>query len=85
MQVEDYLAKGYMRPSVSPYGAPILFACKKNGKLRMCIDYQALTSLTKKNSFQLPRIDKLLESLRGAKYFFKLDLKWLSPDPDCGA
>lgn len=73
-QVEDYLARGYIRPSLSPYGAPILFARKKNGKLRMCIDYRALNSLTRKNSFPLPRIDELLENLAGAYYFSKLDL-----------
>lgn len=74
VQIEDYLAKGYIRPSLSPYGAPILFARKKNGKLRMCIDYRALNSITKKNSYPLPRIDELLESLRESRYFSKLDL-----------
>lgn len=73
-QVEDYLAKGYIRPSVSPYGAPILFARKKNSKLRMCIDYRALNTLTRKNNFPLPCIDELLDSLWGARYFSKLDL-----------
>lgn len=74
VQVEDYLARGYIRPSISPYGAPILFARKKNGKLRICIDYRALNSLTRKNSFPLPRIDELLENPAGACYFSKLDL-----------
>lgn len=62
-QVEEYLAIGYICPSQSPYGVPILFARKKNGKLRMCIDYRALNTLTRRNSFPLPRIDELLENL----------------------
>lgn len=73
-QVEDYLLKGYIQPSVSPYGAPILFARKKNGKLRMCIDYQALNGITKRNSFPIPRSNELLDSLQGTGYFSKLDL-----------
>lgn len=73
-QIEDYLAKGYIRPSVSPYGAPILFARRKDGKLRMCTDYRNLNSIIKKNSYTLSRIDELLECLSGAKYFSKLDL-----------
>lgn len=73
-QVEEYVQKGYIHPSDSPNGAAILFACKKNGKLRMCIDYQALNNINRRNSYPLPRIDKLLESLQGASYFSKLDL-----------
>lgn len=73
-QVEEYLQKGYIRPSVSPYGAPILFIRKKNGKLRMYIDYRALNNITKRNNFPIPQIDELLENLRGARYFSKLDL-----------
>lgn len=73
-QIEDYLQKGYIRPSVSPYGAPILFAKRKDDKLRMYKDYKGLNSITKKNSYPLPRIDGLLDSLAGAKYFSKLDL-----------
>lgn len=49
IQIEDLLKRGYIRPSKSPYGAPILFARKKNGKLHMCVDYRALNNITKKN------------------------------------
>lgn len=73
-QIEELLAKGHTRPLKSPYGALILFARKKNGKLRMCIGYRALNDLTKKNRFPIPRIDEMLEKLRGSKYFSKLDL-----------
>jgi hypothetical protein len=62
-------------PSASPYGAPILFAKKKDGKLRMCIDYRALNKNTVADSYPLPRIDELLARLRGAKVFSKLDLR----------
>lgn len=74
IQVEDYLAKGYIRPSVLPFRAPIVFGQKKNGKLCMCIDYRALNNLSQKYSFLLSRIDELLENLAGACYFLKLDL-----------
>eukprot|EP00896_Chara_braunii_P002940 GBG60816.1 hypothetical protein CBR_g12554 [Chara braunii] len=71
----DLLAKGWIRPSSSPYGAPILFVRKKNKDLRLCIDYRKLNAQTVKNAGPLPRIDDLLERLGGAKYFSKLDLK----------
>lgn len=73
-QVTEYLEKGYIRPSTSPYGAPVLFAQRKDGKLRMCIDYRSLNNITKKNSHPLPRLDDLLESLAGSELFSKLDL-----------
>ena len=73
-QLEGYLAKGFIRPSVSPYGAPVLFVRKKNGTLRLCVDYRALNKITIKNRYPLPRIDDLFDRLRGAKYFTKLDL-----------
>ncbi|GBG67262.1 hypothetical protein CBR_g88551 [Chara braunii] len=74
-QLDDLLAKGWIRPSSSPYGAPVLFVRKKNKDLRLCIDYRKLNSQTVKNAGPLPRIDDLLERLGGAKYFSKLDLK----------
>ncbi|GBG89583.1 hypothetical protein CBR_g49372 [Chara braunii] len=74
-QLDDLLDKGWIRPSSSPYGAPVLFVRKKNKDLRLCIDYRRLNAQTIKNAGPLPRIDNLLERLGGAKYFSKLDLK----------
>ncbi|GBG88905.1 hypothetical protein CBR_g48517 [Chara braunii] len=74
-QLDDLLAKGWIRPSSSPYGAPVLFVRKKNKDLRLCIDYRKLNAQTVKNAGPLPRIDDLLERLGGAKYFSKLDFK----------
>ncbi|GBG69807.1 hypothetical protein CBR_g4636 [Chara braunii] len=74
-QLDDLLAKGWIRPSSSPYGAPFLFVRKKNKDLRLCIDYRKLNAQTVKNAGPLPRLDDLLERLGGAKYFSKLDLK----------
>ena len=73
-QLEEYLSKGLIRPSASPYGAPVLFARKKTGGLRMCIDYRALNKITVKNRYPLPRMDDLFDRLKGAKYFTKIDL-----------
>ncbi|GBG78159.1 hypothetical protein CBR_g26194 [Chara braunii] len=74
-QLDDLLAKGWIRPSSSPYGAPVLFVRKKNKDLRLCIDYRKLNTQIVRNAGPLPRIDDLLERLGGAKYFYKLDLK----------
>ncbi|GBG71810.1 hypothetical protein CBR_g9219 [Chara braunii] len=74
-QLDDFLDKGWIRPSSSPYGAPVLFVQKKNKDLRLCIDYRKLNAQTIKNAGPLPRIDDLLERLGGAKFFSKLDLK----------
>ena len=57
------LAKGWIRPSVSPYGAPILFVRKKMGELRMCVDFRALNSMTRLYVFPIPRISDLLDKL----------------------
>ena len=57
------LAKGWIRPSVSPYGAPILFARKKMGELRMCVDFRSLNSMTRLDVFPIPRISDLLDKL----------------------
>lgn len=73
-QLADYLSKGWIRPSQSPFGAPILFVRKKDGSLRMCVDYRALNSITIKNRYPLPRIDELLDQLQGATIFTSLDL-----------
>ena len=69
------LQSGRIVPSSSPYGAPILFAKKKDGGLRMCIDYRALNNNTVLDRYPLPRIDDLLQRLNGARVFSKLDLR----------
>ena len=74
-QVTDLLAKGMIRPSTSPYSAPILFVGKKDGSLRMCIDYRGLNAVTVKNRYPLPRVDDLLDKLRGSAYFSSIDLQ----------
>ncbi|KAJ9556778.1 hypothetical protein OSB04_011392 [Centaurea solstitialis] len=74
-QLEELLAKGFIRPSSSPWGAPILFVKKKDGSLRMCIDYRELNKLTVKNRYPLPRIDDLFDQLQGAAWFSKIDLR----------
>ena len=74
-QLTESLAKGYIQESKSPYGAPVLFVKKKDGTMRMCVDYRALNKITIKNKYPLPRIDELLDRLLGAKYFSKIDLR----------
>jgi len=74
-QLDDLLRHGFIRPSKSPYGAPVLFVKKKEGDLRMCVDYRALNKQTIKNTYPLPRIDELLDRLHGAKVFSKIDLR----------
>ncbi|CAI5472253.1 unnamed protein product [Closterium sp. Yama58-4] len=74
-QLDYLLAKGFIRPSTSPYAAPILFTPKKDGGLRMCIDYRALNRVTIKSRYPIPRTDDLLDQLRGARYFSKIDLR----------
>ena len=62
-QLKDLLDKGFIRPSVSPWGAPVLFVRKKDGSLRMCIDYRQLNKVTIKNKYPLPRSDDLFDQL----------------------
>lgn len=73
-QIQSLLAKGFIKPSTSPFGAPVLFVRKKDGTMRMCVDYRALNRITKKNRHALPRVDELIDRLRGAQFFSKLDL-----------
>ena len=73
-QIADLLRHGFIRPSASPYGAPVLFVPKKDGRWRMCVDYRALNKQTIKDKFPLPRIDELLEQLGKARVFSALDL-----------
>ena len=73
-QLNNLLDQGWIRPSTSPYGAPVLFIPKKNGKWRLCVDYRALNKLTTKNRYPLPKVDELMDRLHGARYFTKIDL-----------
>ena len=73
-QLKDLLAQGFIRPSCSPYGAPILFVPKKDGRWRMCVDSRALNKSTIKDKYLLPWIDELLDRLGRAKFFTKIDL-----------
>ncbi|KAJ9561778.1 hypothetical protein OSB04_006938 [Centaurea solstitialis] len=74
-QLQELLDKGFIRPSTSPWGAPVLFVKKKDGTMRMCIDYRELNKATVKNKYPLPRIDDLFDQLQGAKFFSKIDLR----------
>ena len=74
-QLRDLTEKGYIQPSVSPFGAPVLFVPKKDGGVRMCVDYRALNKVTVHNRYPLPRIDELLDRLQGSRYFTKIDLR----------
>ncbi|GBG90849.1 hypothetical protein CBR_g51355 [Chara braunii] len=74
-QLKELVEKGWIRPSVSPYGSPVLFVPKKEGTLTMCIDYRGLNAITVKNRERLPRIDDLLDRVQGCRYFSKIDLK----------
>eukprot|EP00253_Pinus_taeda_P029447 PITA_29447 len=75
MQLQELLDKKYIHPSVSPWGAPVLFVRKKDGTLRMCIDYRQLNKLTVKKKYPLPRIDELFDQVKGATMFSKIDLR----------
>ncbi|GJU74847.1 putative reverse transcriptase domain-containing protein [Tanacetum coccineum] len=74
-QLKELQDKGFIRPSLSPWGAPVLFVKKKDGSFRMCIDYRELNKLTIKNHYPLPRIDDLFDQLQGSQYFSKIDLR----------
>ncbi|PKU73783.1 RNA-directed DNA polymerase [Dendrobium catenatum] len=73
-QLQELLEKGFIRPSISPWGAPVLFV-KKDGSLRLYIDYRELNKLTVKNKYPLPIIDDLFDQLEGALVFSKIDLR----------
>nr|KYP35801.1 Retrovirus-related Pol polyprotein from transposon 17.6 [Cajanus cajan] len=74
-QIEELLEKGFVRPSVSPWGAPVLLVKKKDGSMRLCVDYRQLNKVTIKNKYPLPRIDDLMDHLVGASVFSKIDLR----------
>ncbi|GJY21580.1 putative reverse transcriptase domain-containing protein [Tanacetum coccineum] len=73
-QLQELSEKGFIRPSSSPWGAPVLFVKKKDGSFRMCIDYRELNKLTIKNRYPLPRIDDLFDQLQGSSVYSKIDL-----------
>lgn len=73
-QIAELEAKGIIRPSSSPFGAPVLFVKKKDGSQRMCVDYRALNDITIKDRYSLPHIDDILDCMAGAKFFSKMDL-----------
>ena len=72
--VQGILSRQFVRPSVSPWGAPVLLVKKKDESMRMCVDYRQLNKVTIKNKYPLPRIDDLIDQLRGATVFSKIDL-----------
>jgi hypothetical protein len=72
--IRELVEKGFIHPSSSPWGAPVIFVLKKDGTQRLCVDYRALNEVTVKNKYPLPRIDDLLDQLRGARVFSKIDL-----------
>ncbi|KAL0308948.1 UNVERIFIED_CONTAM: Transposon Ty3-G Gag-Pol polyprotein [Sesamum radiatum] len=77
-EIEELLEKGFIRPSISLWGAPVLFVKKKDGSMRLCVDYCQLNRVTVKNKYPLPRIDDLLDQLKGATTFSKIDLRLTS-------
>ena len=76
-QLQELLDKKFIHPSYSPWGAPVLFVKKKDGSMRMCIDYRELNKVTIKNKYPWLRIDDLFDQLKGATVFSKIDL-WSS-------
>ncbi|MCO5605121.1 hypothetical protein L7F22_059301 [Adiantum nelumboides] len=74
-QLKQLIEQGFIRPSTSPWGAPILFQKKKDGSLRLCINYRGLNQVSIKNKYPIPRIDELLDRLHGSKIFTKIDLR----------
>jgi hypothetical protein len=74
-QIEELLDKGFIRPSSSPWGAPVLFMNKKDGSRRMCVDYRSLNEVTIKNKYPLPRIEDLFDQMRGSTVFSRIDLR----------
>jgi hypothetical protein len=72
--IKELLEKGFIHPSTSPWGAPVIFFLEKDGTQMLCVDYHALNEVTIKNKYPLPRIDDLFDQLRGACEFCKIDL-----------
>ena len=75
-QLQELVDKGFIRPIFSPWGAPVLFVRKKDGTMRLCIDYGQFNKVTVWNRYLLPCIDDLFDQLKGAKVFSKIDLSY---------
>ena len=75
LQLQELLEKRFIYPSVSPWGAPVLFVKKKDGTLRLCVNYRQLNKMIVKNKNPLPRIEELFDQLKGASVFSKIDLR----------
>ena len=75
VQLQELLDKRFIRPTTSPWGAPVLFAKKKDKTLRLCIDYRQLNRFTIKNRYPLPRVEDFFDQLRGARVYSKIDLR----------
>lgn len=73
--IRTALDKGWIRPPKSPAGAPILFAPKKDGSLRLCVDYRGLNEITLRNRYPLPLVGEIMDRLSGARVFTQLDLR----------
>ena len=84
-EVDRNLGRGFIQPSTLPAGAPILFVKKKDRGLRLCVNYQGLNQITIKNRYSLPFIGELIDQLRDAQYFTKIDVRgtynlvWIAP------
>ncbi|KAK1660205.1 hypothetical protein QYE76_048364 [Lolium multiflorum] len=74
-QLDDMLSKGLILPSASPWGSPVIFVDKRDGIIRLCVDYRKLNDVTIKNKYHLPKIDDLFDQMNGAKVFSKIDLR----------
>ena len=74
-QLADMLSKGFIRPSASPWGSPIIFVDKRDGTTRLCVDYRKLNDVTIKNKYPLPKIEDLFDQMNGARVFSKIDLR----------
>ena len=74
-QIDEMLAKGWIKESTSEYGHPLLFVKKKDGTMRMCVDFRGLNANTRVDRYPIPRIDDLMDRLNGAKVFSAIDLR----------
>ncbi|XP_051197332.1 uncharacterized protein [Lolium perenne] len=74
-QLDDMLKKGLIRPSASPWGSPVIFVDKRDGTIRLCVDYRKLNDVTIKNKYPLPKIEDLFDQMNGARVFSKIDLR----------